>query len=195
MNYKLFLTTIILYSFIQIAVGQTKNEKEKRIKIFDFPEMAQNIIKILPKDCKRIRFYKETDGAKYSYEAKFKYNKRRYSLEFSKDGIIEDIEVITKLKHLKKQSKINITSYLEKTFKKYKIIKIQDQYIYKNQLDVSQFLKDILNNISSITPNFEIIAEVKKKKEREIREFTFNNAGEFLKSRVLNPTSYEHVLY
>lgn len=194
MKLQVFIIVFTL-SFIQYATGQTKDEKEERINVSKFPETAQNIIKTLPKNCKRLKFYKETDGDKKSYEAKFKYNKQRFSLEFSKDGIIEDIEIITKLKKIQDSKANNIKAYFNNSFGKHKLLKIQKQYVFTTKTSAAQFVTNVLLENSKIAFNFEIIAEVKTENERNIREFTFNNAGEFLSSRVINPSSYEHVLY
>ncbi|WP_412561821.1 hypothetical protein [Winogradskyella sp. MIT101101] len=195
MKFKLFQLILISFSLTQTIVCQTKNEKEERVKVSEFPELAQTIIKALPKNCKRLRFYKETDGEKHSFEAKFKYKRQRYSLEFSVNGSIEDIEVITNLKNIKSSAKDSIKAYFKNSFTKYKLIKIQKQHVYTTEMDAVQFLNDVLSQKPKCIINYEIIAEVKTKKKSEIREFIFNSNGYFSKSRVLNPTSYEHVLY
>jgi len=192
MKFKLLL---ILFSFTQLIFSQIKSEKEERIEVSEFPEKAQNIIKILPEECKHLKFYKETDGEKHSFEAKFKYKKQRYSLEFSTNGIIEDIEITTKFKTIVNPIKDSIKAYFKNNFKKHKFIKIQQQYSYSQETDSKQFLIDIMSQNTITEPKYEIIAEIKTDKDRIIKEFTFNNDGSFLSSRILNPTSYEHVLY
>ncbi len=194
MNFRLFIIILVLCSW-QTLASQTKNESEQRIKLSEFPKKAQDVIEALPSNSKRIKFYKETDGGKESFEAKFKYNKRYYSLEFSKEGDIEDIEVITKLKHIKQTSKHQLVKYFEASFDKYKIIKIQEQFIFKKNNAESKFVEEVLTKDINLSPNFEIIAEVKNESKRNIREFTFDSKGKFLNFRILNPTSYEHVLY
>lgn len=195
MKIKLALLAVLTLISLQALLSQSKNEKEERIKRSDFPEKIQNIIKSLPKECKRLKFYKETDGTKKSYEVKFKYKKQHYSLEFSEKGMIEDIEVLTKLNDIKLPIKKQIKIYFKQSFDKHKLIKIQKQYVYSKEIKPSQFIIDVLNKKAKATINFEIIAEVKSKKTREIREFTFNNNGQFLRDRTLNLTSYEHDLY
>lgn len=195
MNLKLFTIILIFCLCWQTSIGQTKNEREERIKISEFPEKAQNVIEALPKNCKRLKFYKETDGNKQSFEAKFKYEKRLYSLEFSKDGTVEDIEVKTKFKRLNGNIKSRINSYFKSTFNKRKIIKIQEQFIYNKKETASKFVEDVINKKTNALPNFEIIAEVRTEDTRNIREFTFDSKGQFVIFRILNPTSYEHVLY
>lgn len=184
----------MLFSF-QFTIAQTKNEKEQRIQLSEFPKLAKSTISKLPKDCKRFKYYFETDGDKLSFEVKFTFNKRRYSLEFSEDGQIEDIESIVKLRHIPTSIKQNINSYFKLTFKTHKLIKLQNQYVYNSEGNQSQFVSDVLFQKQTTAPNYEIIAEVKIEKHRVLREFTFTNKGEFINYRIVNPDSYEHVLY
>ncbi len=177
------------------VLSQTKNEQEERIDFSELPETVQVIINELPTSIKRLRFYKETDQEKKSFEAKFKHKKRIYSVEFSTNGILEDVELITKFKNINPEVQKTITTYFENNFDKHKLIKLQKQYVYSNNVKSSNFVNNILSNTSQTSSNFEIIAEVKSKKERTIREFTFNSEGTFLSERILKPTSYEHVLY
>ncbi|MEO1030262.1 MAG: hypothetical protein AAFX55_02600 [Bacteroidota bacterium] len=186
---------LILLCFGQLALSQTKNEKEERILLSEFPVAAQKVIETLPKHCKRINFYKETDGQKHSFEAKFKYKGKRYSLEFSNKGIIEDLEVLTKFKTLDEGKSAAIKNYFKSSFKKHKLIKVQKQYIFNPQFESSEFVNQILSQKTSIAPKFEIIAEVKVDKQRELREFEFDSEGTFISFRIVNQTSYEHVLY
>ncbi|WP_138432831.1 hypothetical protein [Winogradskyella algicola] len=188
-------TLLALIFICQFVFSQTKNEKEERITKSEFPEVAIEVIKSLPDDCKRLKFYKETDGEKQSFEVKFKYKKKRCSLEFTKDGVIEDLEVLTKFKTINEEKKSKIKDYFRSNFTKHKFIKAQKQYVYQKELDPVIFIKNILKNTTTEAPNFEIIAEVKTDKKRDIREFTFNASGEFVNFRIINPTSYEHVLY
>lgn len=188
-------TLLVLMFISQFVFSQTKNEKEERITESEFPSAAIAVVNNLPDDCKRLKFYKETDGKKQSFEVKFKHKRKRYSLEFSEDGVIEDLEVLTKFKTINEEKKSKIEDYFRSSFSKYKLIKVQKQFVYHKKLDPLTFVNDILNNTSAEDPNFEIIAEVKTNKKRDIREFTFDESGIFVNFRILKPTSYEHVLY
>jgi hypothetical protein len=195
MNIKsLFLIGCMLL-FSQIIVGQSKNEKEEKVELKTFPKKAIEVLQTLPEDCKRLKFYKETDGAKQSFEAKFKYKKLRYSVEFSAEGIIEDIEVTLKPKNIENAVTSEIRTYFKVTYKRSKLIKIQKQYIYNALLNAIDFLSKVLSKRSSAQVNYEIIAEVKSNSGRDIREFTFDKNGRFLNFKTLNPDSYEHALY
>ncbi len=183
-------------TFTATAIGQTKNEKEERIKKEVFPKIALLTLNDLPQSSKRLKFYRETDGDKKSYEAKFKLNRKIYSIEFNSQGQLEDVEVKIKKKSIPRSISTSITTYFKTTFDKHKLIKIQEQFVYeKGELNAKAYLESILLMATIIEPNYEIIAEVKHNKIRTIKEFTFNTQGKFLSARTLNRTSYEHVLY
>ncbi|WP_299128225.1 hypothetical protein [uncultured Winogradskyella sp.] len=195
MNVRILITTLIFIVCSQYIVSQTKKEKEQRIKRSHFPVKAQNILNYLPKDCKRIKYYKETDGNKQSFETKFKYNRQWFSLEFSPNGRIEDLEVIITIKTINSPTKIKIENYFNTKYLKYKLIKVQKQFVFDQNSNVEGFITNILNHDNGTIVNYEIIAEVKTEKSREMREFTFNQNGAFINFRVIKPTSYEYVLY
>ena len=157
MNFKLLVIVLALLFLSNLAVAQTKNEKEVRIKGSEFPAIAQDIINKLPNKCKRLKFYKETDGDKQSFEVKFKYKKRRYSIEFSTNGTIEDIEVTTKLKTIEDSVKDTITSHFKTSFIKHKVIKTQKQYVYSSEIDMSKFVTKVLSQNSKTLSNYEIM--------------------------------------
>ena len=195
MTLRILISIIAFLIGTHLALSQTKKEKEERINLSAFPSKAQNVLSKLPKDCKRIKFLKETDGDKQSFEAKFKYNGRRYSLEFSSEGILEDIEVRTKMKAIENSTQDQIKEHFKSSYLKYKLIKIQMQFVFNQNLNPDTFVSQILNQEATDIINYEIIAEVKTEPGRELREFTFDKNGSFINFRVVEPSSYAHVLY
>jgi len=158
---KFKITTLILLWFTISISAQTKNEKESRIKLDDFPSQAQTVIKSVIDDVKRIRHYKEIDGKHESYESKFKYKKFWFSVEFDNSGNLEDIEVTIREKFIEQTARIEINSYLKNEFIKYDLIKIQEQYLSKHSTENQQFLNQVLNQRTSLHSNYEIIVAVK----------------------------------
>lgn len=187
-----FLFCLLCYT---LCFSQTKNEKEVRIKSDAFPELAQSYFNISAFNAKQLRFYKETDNEKQSFEAKFKINKLHYSVEFDSLGGLEDIEILIKKKHIPEAVFDTITSYFNSNFDKTKIIKIQKQYINNTEKSDKNFIKHIIENPNNTNTHFEIIAEIKTKNKHELREFTFNSHGTFQKFRLVTSSSYEHALY
>ncbi len=187
---------IIIFTFLSVslAFGQTKNEKEERILFNEFPEKARPYFGSEFPKVKSLKFYKETDGEKASFEAKFKFKKRYFSLEFDTSGKLEDIEVITKTKHIEASVLNHISKYFDEYYDKVRFIKIQKQYKNDSTGNDGNFIRRVLrNNIKN--SGFEIIAETSKSGSQTLSEFTFNPDGQFVASRAILPSSYEYVLY
>jgi hypothetical protein len=188
----------VLFSFLIlgcISWSQTKNEQEVRVKLESLPEAAIAVVNTLPNNCRRLRFYKESDGRKQSFEVKFKYHRKHYSIEFSTEGVIEDIELIVKQRQLENKIKSQIEAYFNLNYEKSKLIKIQKQYLYKGSINPTTFVRNLLSDASDQDVNYEIIAEVKSDSKREVGEFLFNENGELISFKTVNPNSYQHVLY
>lgn len=190
---KFSLLYILLY--YSLCFSQNKNEQEERIPASEFPKITQNYFNIISQDVKYMKYYKETDGNKTSFEAKFKYKKEHYSVEFDTLGNLEDIEIVIKEKHIPKKVNTVISEYFNSNFKKTSIVKIQKQYINSTKKSDKQFIEHIIKWPYNKHTHFEIIAEIKTKEKHELREFTFNRQGELEKSRKVTSSSYEHALY
>jgi len=175
--------------------SQVKNEREERIPISEFPKVAQSYFNVISQNVKYLKFYKETDGDKQSFEAKFKIKKLYYSVEFDTLGKLEDIEIVIKKKHIPKNIIKEISKYFDKNFRKARLIKIQKQYVNYTKKTDKQFIQQIVDNPNDKHTHFEIIAEIKTKEIHELREFTFDKNGIFKKSRLVTSSSYEHALY
>lgn len=188
----LILMSLLSCSFL---LAQVKNEREFRIKKSQFPEKAQLFIQKELTTAKKIRFYKEIDGAKKSYEAKFKKDRLFYSIEFDENGLLEDIEIIIKKIDIPEDSYFAITSYLDKEFKKYKIRKIQQQYSVKAFGAEKNTMKMAFQNLLDPKINYELIISGKKEKEFLDFEIQFAADGSFIQLRKSLPANYDHVLY
>ena len=160
-RFKLVLVGV-LFCCLSVST-QTKNEKEFRISLSEFPEASQNVIGSISEEVKRMRYYKEIDGDRESYESKFKYDKRWFSVEFNKNGIIEDIEVTIREKQIENAVRTEIESYLNSQFSKHDFIKLQEQYIPDQNISSEQFLKQVLTSRESMASNYEIVVAVKEK--------------------------------
>jgi hypothetical protein len=178
-----------------LGFSQTKNEKEERIKPSEFPEVARGYFNSISDKVKYLKYYWETDGDRQSYEAKFKYNRQYYSVEFDTIGKLEDIEILIKKKDIPKAALKNIEKYYDKHFRKVRFIKIQKQFVNTTKRTDKQFIDFILRKPNNKHTHFEIIAEIKTKKHHQLRELTFDKDGNFEKSRIITSSSYEHALY
>lgn len=187
-----------LFCFIfywSFSFSQSKNEKEERIDASEFPQVAVHYFNGISGKVNYLKFYKETDGDKHSFEAKFKLNNLHYSAEFDTLGKLEDIEIVIKEKHIPKPILKTILNYFETNFQKEKFIKIQKKYVNNTKKTDQQFINYVLDSPVGKNTHFEIIAEIKTNGDRYLKEFTFKNTGEFEKSRPVSSSSYEHALY
>lgn len=189
------LTGILTLFFGCYGIAQNKYEREYRIKKSQFPEKALNHITEKLEGAKRIKFYKETDSSKTSFETKFKKDKLWYSVEFDKEGNLEDIEIIIKEIDIPSDSFMSITTYLQDNFLKYRIRKIQQQYPFTEEEQTDKTIKNAFQNLMLPSINYEIIVSGKKEEGYGQYEILFDANGAFIQSRKSLPPNYDHVLY
>ncbi|MFD2586506.1 hypothetical protein ACFSQJ_06170 [Croceitalea marina] len=193
MKFKVLL--IGLFIFMGMALkAQTKKEQEFRIDEELFPTNAAEVLRPFLTGTKRIRYYKEFDGEKVSYEAKFKKDRLRYSIEFDQNGNLEDAEFIIKSADIPDSTFETIKNHLESNHQKYRIKKIQQQYPCKTG-NASEVLKTAFQNLILPEINYEIIIASKDDSGYVEHEVTFNADGEYILSRRLVKQGYDHVLY
>lgn len=189
---KIFVLLVFTVGLCSFA--QNKYEREFRIRKVQFPEKALHFIQDRLTDARQIRFYKETDSAKVSYEAKFKKDRLKYSIEFDKDGNLEDVEIRIKEIDIPEDSFLEISKYLQKRFTKFRIRRIQQQYPLLNN-DTEQTLENAFQNLLLPSLNYELIVAGKKERSFEQFEVLFDAQGQFIKLRKSLPPNYDHVLY
>ncbi|CAM4113917.1 hypothetical protein [Zobellia nedashkovskayae] len=195
MNLKSVSFFILFTVFITgTAIAQIKDEREHRIRKSQFPENALLFIHQKLVNAKRIRFYKEIDGNKISYEAKFKKDRLKYSIEFNPEGRLEDIEIVIKSLDIPNDAYAKITTYLENNFKKYRVRKIQQQYL-SDGIDVDKTLKNAFQNLMLPSIKYEFIIDGKNDKGFEEFEILFDADGKFELIKKSLPPNYDHVLY
>lgn len=188
---------IILASFLfcfQLAHSQYKYEKEHRILKSQFPTEAIAIIEENITDYKRIKFYKETDSIKISFEAKLKKDKLWYSIEFNEDGKLEDIEILIKSTDIPNDTYSNIEHYLNNNFTKYRIKRLQQQYPSTND-SLDEIFKNAFQNLILPSNNYEFVVVGRKEKGYLDYEILFDADGNFKQIRTSLPPNYDHVLY
>ena len=185
--------TAFLFSF-QLGHSQCKYEREHRILKSQFPAEAIATIEENITDFKRIKFYKETDSIKISYEAKLKKDKLWYSIEFDKDGLLEDIEILIKTADIPNDTYTNIETYLNNNFTKYRIKRLQQQYP-SNSDTIEETFKNAFQNLILAYNNYEIVVVGRKEEGYLDYEILFDADGNFKQIRTSLPPNYDHVLY
>ncbi|MDY8137326.1 hypothetical protein [Aquimarina sp. 2201CG5-10] len=158
--------------------AQTKFEREYRIKVENIPKKAKDFID----QCffhQKTKWYAEESQDGKTIEAKTLYNDHKYSIEFSTDGNVLDVEKKIKFDNLKTAHKNQITTTLKELFSKYKIIKTQIQWKADNHVLVS-LIKDGYTN-KQYSLHYEMVIKAKKEKGYHLYEVLFTPNGEAIK--------------
>jgi len=93
------------------AFAQYKFEKENRIRKADVPEEASSFVDAMAFDSK-VKWFEEIGYDKTSYEAKTKRDGKKFSIEFSAEGVFEDVEIEIETNGIPKNTYSRITDYL-----------------------------------------------------------------------------------
>ncbi|MFD0861022.1 hypothetical protein ACFQ1M_02280 [Sungkyunkwania multivorans] len=194
MKYKAKILFLLLF-IASLGFAQQKEEREFRIDKEQFPKNALQSLEPQLMDARRVRYYKEIDGDNISYEIKFKKRRAFYSVEFNEQGVLEDIEFVIKKIEIPEASYDRMNAYLKKHFEKFRIKKIQQQYPCADAEDTQSTIYKAFQNLLIEGLNYEIVVSGKKQKEYRYYELLFDAEGNFLLSRELLSTGYEHVLY
>ena len=191
----LFSALFFLSSF---TVAQVKYEKEERIPIDDLPSVVQALLPQLQFNAKRIRYYREFDGDKESYEVKFQKHGTHFSIEFSQDGSLEDIEMLIKKSDLPS----SVMTSLNDTFPRCKLTRIQKQFVHPKDADPANTLRivlsdhhDALNHKLIDEANYEIEAQCVTKNGLQKKELLFSSGGKLLSTRTIIAEADDHIIY
>ena len=184
----ILLVLVFLLSTSPNAFGQ-KVERESRIDAQDVPQPALDYIEVTTLES--ANWYRETGLESISFEAKFKHKKRWFSVEFSQAGELEDIEIELKLQEIRKDQKERILKYFESEFEKFKVQKVQIQYV---EPPLQLLLDEQIPKFDS--PHaFEVVVKGRKSKVTELWEFTFDAEGQFISVNQIITRNSTHLEY
>ena len=187
----IMLVSVCLASSLQ---AQTKKmEREKRIKKADLPATTLGVLEGFIVTAKKVKYYKETDGKKVSYEVKFLLNKNHYSVEFNEGGHLEDVELLIRFADLSATLRESISKYLKK-FDKYKIKKIQKQFSAPSQPS-EQVIKKALQGLATEIVRYEIVVETRADASWTTYEMLFDEKGDFISQKEVVGRLADHILY
>ena len=191
----LFSSLFFLSSF---TVAQVKYEKEERITVDDLPPVVQALLPQIQLNAKRMRYYCEFDGDKDSYEVKFKKHGTHFSIEFSQEGSLEDIEMLIKKADLPSSVMISLND----TFPRCKLTRIQKQFVHPKDADPANTLRivlsdhyDTLNHKLINAANYEIEAQCFIENRFQKMELLFNADGKLLSTRTIIAEADDHIIY
>jgi len=167
-----------------ILPAQTKFEREYRIKENEVPEKASQFVQDAFLD-EKIKWYAEESQDGKSIEAKLKYGKQKFSVEFDTLGNLQDVEKTVTLKNLDSKISDAITQSLVAEFGDYKIIKVQIQLTADNPGILKKLIKNG-NSASAYSEKYEIVLETRADKTYKAFEVLMDRAGTIEKSLELD---------
>ncbi len=192
---KAKITALLITLLCSSVSGQVKYEREFRIKKSQFPEASLQVAAPYLEGVRKLRFYKEIDSSRQSYEIKFKRDRLHYSIEFSDQDVLEDIEVGIKPVDIPGDSFLLMEQYLQAAFTKYKIRKIQQQYPASAFSSTQETFRVAFQNLILPEIRYELIVHAKGESGYLDYEILFDSGGKFLERRQSLPPNYDHVLY
>ncbi|NND15140.1 MAG: hypothetical protein HKN89_02305 [Eudoraea sp.] len=193
MRYKILFIVGILVT--QTLWSQEKRELERRITREAFPQKAFEHLDAYLEDAKHIKYYEESDGTKTSFEVKLKKGKLWYSIEYNPEGQLEDVEIRIKEIYIPSSSVTALKKDLDTRFNRYRIRKIQQQYLPIPSKETSQTLREAFQNLLFTGIRYELIVGGKIGKKYQVYEIQYDAEGGFLNQRIVYSSDKRYVLY
>ena len=182
---------LLLFITPNLIVAQAKIEQEFRIDTSDIPAIARAWVDSL-KFNRKIKWYREIGNDRTSLEAKTKHKGQRYSLEFTPDGMLEDVEIVVHWRNVPKQPRCTLVEYLHEQHSKFTIEKIQAQFVRKT--DFLAFYQQKNPTIDPNRCNYEVVVGAKHKGVFQLYEYLFSGAGAFIERTEVSLKSSNNIL-
>lgn len=178
-----YLRLLFIVFSVTYGIAQEKNEVEKRVKKDGIPNLAKEWLEEAFKQDRKTKWYYQTDGKKYVYEAKLKKNKYLHSVEFDMEGKVKNIEIKIKENEIKQEAYQTIFNYFKSNYIRYSLKKIQIQYTGESD-DLENLIVE--NEIKNLVINYEIEYYGKTDKDNTLWEGLFDAEGKLIEKRSIN---------
>ncbi|MEX2379681.1 MAG: hypothetical protein WD530_02995 [Vicingaceae bacterium] len=199
---KHLFTLILFLSIFSLAQSQTeKVEHESRVKQDEFPQHSLQRLEPILKKSKGNKFYKEFDGENYFFELKTKYKGGAYSIKFTENGDLVDIERLYDFEKLKRALHDQIVEHLDKNYKKHRVERFQIQYNREIEEEGPEededFMEDFIEmDLEDLIVNYEIEVEVLSESgESSLMELLFDAKGKLIQQRKVKRRDEDYILY
>lgn len=189
-------STLLLLLTFSSLLAQVKYEKEYRLDPKLVPDSALRFVAELSFS-KRIKWYKEEGLENVSIEAKTKSKRtgQKYSIEFSKEGAFEDVEIEIKWSEMPLLVQHRLCTYLDTSFKRYKIQKVQVQFTGTLPAVKNKIKMRSIQPSTELNTHYELIAKVEKEGNYYQVEFLFNQEGDLVRQSILLSKNTDNLEY
>ncbi|HKK39288.1 MAG TPA: hypothetical protein VJ949_07715 [Cryomorphaceae bacterium] len=177
------------------CLSQVKYEREYRIKKDTIAENACVFIhqSEFLEEKTRVKWYREESEDGTSTEAKFKQNVKRYSIEFDETGKLQDVELEIDESEIPVETMKKISVILERNFDRWKIKKVQRQWIGSEIEVIESINKEYAAD--GVEENFEIVIKGKVGNEKNYYELLFDQTGELMRQQRIVEQSSDILIF
>ena len=186
------LAFLLFFLLAAHVFAQYKYEKEFRISEAEVPEPAVSFVDSLAFGTK-VRWYREVGYDTTSFEAKTRYDRQRYSIEFSADGTFEDIEIGIRPERIPSAVFGVMSAYLQAEHGKYTIDKAQVQYSGEPGTVLAYFRNRETGD--GVGVNYEVVISTKKEGTYVMLEYLFSADGKFVRRSQVTLKQSENIMY
>lgn len=194
--------TIIATSFLTLGVSITafsqseKNEIERSVNRNDMPDKILALIDEFWPDLRGIKYYEQTDGEETTFEVKLEWQGDQYSIEFSTEGAVQDVEKLIEFGDIPEPTRNAITRDLEGQFNKFRLTRIQIQFLAADEDDEddSDFIDDILEeDANDYEIRYEIELDGENRRELGSFEMLYSDSGTLIGKRRIVRRSLDNI--
>ncbi|MCB9297767.1 MAG: hypothetical protein H6559_32255 [Lewinellaceae bacterium] len=121
-----FLAALAFLLLLPAGLSAQKIEVEKRVSPEKAPALMQQFLREKYPEKRRVKYYEERNESGRFFEAKFCFDKLRYSVKFTPEGQLVDTERKVKFRQLPAQLSEQINRQLSEQFQRYKVVKTQE---------------------------------------------------------------------
>jgi hypothetical protein len=198
MNAKILFTFVLLLLFHQVSYTQDlKEEVENSINRQEMPAFALEALEEFLEDqtVTDIEYYRETDGETTTFEAKLNWQDYLYSIEFTDEGHLLDIEQLIEFIEIPEEVQQRIKATIEEQFSRSRITRVQRQFIAEEEdEDGEDVIEDLLeNDMDDLLVRYELEIEAQNRREMGSFEMLFDERGELIQRRKIVRRSLDNI--
>lgn len=198
MKFSVYLLLLIFFlSGASVVFGQAeKIEVERSINKSEMPALALETLDEFWPNLDNIRYFYETDGDSETFEAKLEWMGKQYSIEFTENGGVIDVEQLIDMSEISTDKAEAISNYLQKEFKRVKITRLQRQFIAgeEDETDDIDFIDDILEeDDEDYEIRYEMEVEGKSDSVIGAFELLFDESGNIIQRRRIIRRSLDNI--
>lgn len=191
------MTLLVSIGFSATAHAQSeKNEVERSVNRNDMPDKVLSLIDEFWPNLRGIKYYEQTDGDDTTFEVKLEWQGDQYSIEFSTEGAIMDVEKLISFQDIPEPTRDAINRDLESQFNKYRLMRIQIQFLAADEDDEddSDFIDDILEeDADDYEIRYEIELDGENRRELGSFEMLYGESGTLIEKRRILRRSLDNI--